>query len=511
MSGEGDRQEDGMVRRAGATRLLRAVSAVIAAGALLAASAVLPAAGAATPGPPVPSGFWTGEARASADTLTVGLRAANAVFGFTAGRSLAQYQDRTGSAEARALDLGALPVLFGGDQCDGSTPLLSAATLPPSTRADSGVAGSDASRRTEVRTPGIAGGPVGDRVGVQDATATPRPSSKAVTESAPLDVFLVALDGARTEVSTKLEGRVREARAVVTARQLRILGGLFTFENPRWEALTRSGDRNHGGGAFLFDRATVLGVPRTAGEVLADLSSFKRGLEQLLAPFGVVVDLPRVEPIDGGLRVTPMGFRVQNPPFGAEVLVPFLGRIDPLVQALREQAVRIDCRNILTLTVVDVLLGVVAGAGSAEVLAGGVEVSTRAVDYSVRPLEDTPLSEPEPEPPAVLDAGVALDDLGDTALDDLGAEPFTDTDTDTDFGAVDDAVDADVAVVDAEPVARTGRAREELALPSASTSSFEPGAAGRAAVAVGVVALLGAICMSMLDRLRVRRARRTIT
>ena len=53
--------------------------------------------------------FPTGDAQASADTFSLNLKAANATIGFTYGRSIAGYQDRTGSAEARALDLGALP------------------------------------------------------------------------------------------------------------------------------------------------------------------------------------------------------------------------------------------------------------------------------------------------------------------------------------------------------------------------------------------------------------------
>ena len=243
--------------------------------------------------------------------------------------------------------------------------------------------------------PGLNGGPSGDPAGFQDATATALPSSRAVTESVPTDITLIALDGARTEATAKLEGRVREAHAVVTADQLRVFGGLFTFDKPRWEATARTGDQSGSTGSFTFERATVLGFPRSAADAMSDLAGFKAGLEQLLAPLGVVLDLPQVVAREDGLKVTPMGFRVVNPPFGTDVLLPFLGQIDPLVQTLRQQAVDADCKNQTLLTVIDVVLGVLGGSGAIEILAGGVDVATHDTDYSVPPPAETTPPAPE--------------------------------------------------------------------------------------------------------------------
>src|SRR5690606_13717330 len=106
-----------------------------------------------------------------------------------------------------------------------------------------------------------------------------------------------------------------------------VFGGLFTFTNPRWEAIARSGDDDTNEGSFTFDAATVLGVERTQREALADFREFEWGLEQLLAPFGVELDWPEVEVADGRVTVTPMAFRVVDPPFGTQVLAPFFGTI----------------------------------------------------------------------------------------------------------------------------------------------------------------------------------------
>ena len=460
--------------------------------------------------PGAAAGFNTGDAQATADTFALNVKAANATIGFTYGRSIAQYQDRTGSAEGRALDLGALPTLFGGEQCDGSAPLINPATVPPLTRADSTDAGSDRSRRTQAFLPGLNGGPPGDPVGFQDATATPLPASRAVTESVPADVFLVAVDGGRTEVTSRLEGQVREARAVSTADQLRVFGGLFTFDAPRWEATARSGERTTAEGSFTFERATVLGIPRSAPDALADLAGFKAGLEELLAPLGVRLELPQVQVRDDGVRVTPMAFRIVDPPFGTQVLVPFLGQVDPLVQALRQQAVRDDCKNETVLTVLDILLGVLGGSGAVEVLAGGVDAATHDVDYSVPPPEpagDAPSDQAGSPPVAFAPDALAFDDLGqfDPSMTDLGATPldegtFTDLGLDATTGAAPDAAVAG---------AGTGRATDQV-LPSAALSRFEDGAAGRAAVVVGVTALLAALGLSTGDRFVGRRTRRRI-
>ncbi|UDY37851.1 choice-of-anchor P family protein [Dermatobacter hominis] len=446
-------------------------------------------------------GFHTGDAQASADTFSLNLKAANATIGFTYGRSLAGYQDRTGTSEARALDLGVLPVLFAGEQCDGTPGLLNADTLPKLTRADSSEEGAAASRRLQAFQPGIGGAPAGPSAGFQDATATPLPSSWAGTESAPADIGLIAIDGGRTEVTTQLKDQVREAHAVSTAEQLRVLGGLFTFNKPRWEATAQSGARSSATGSFSFASATVLGIPRSPADALADLEGFKAGLEQLLAPLGVVLDLPKVEVRDDGVKVTPMGFRIVDPPFGSQVVLPFLGQIDTQVAQWREDLLARDCKNATVLTVVDVLLGVLGGSGSVEALAGGVDVSTHDTDYSIPPIETLPESAAVTDTLPLTDLGV--DDLS-SGYSDLGAG---DLDASYDTGAPLD-LSTDLGSVPVTP--SVAGAREEAVLPTASLGGMEEGTAGKAGVAVGTIALLGALGLSLGDRLVGRRARRMI-
>ena len=64
--------------------------------------------------------------------------------------------------------------------------------------------------------PGFDGKPHGAPAGTQDAIATAQPLSRGATTSVDTDIFLLALEGARTEVTSRLDGHVRSATAVST-------------------------------------------------------------------------------------------------------------------------------------------------------------------------------------------------------------------------------------------------------------------------------------------------------
>jgi hypothetical protein len=437
-------------------------------------------------------GFRRGEAEAHAESFTLNIKQGNANIGFTYGRSRSGYQDRTASAEAHAIDLGVLPTLFATEQCDGSTPPMNPDTLPPRTRVDSTEEAAPRSRRVEVRIPGSDGGPHGPVAGTQDAIATPQPLSRGLTTSVDTDIFLLALDGGRTEVTSRLDGQVRSAVAVSTADELRVFGGLFTFEQPRWEARVESGDRVVNEGAFTFERATVLGVERTPADALRDFAEFEWGLEQLLAPLGVELELPAVEVTEGRVKVSPMSFKVVDPPFGRQVLAPFFGSMQSVREAESRRLVEQDCTNALKITLLDVVLGIAAGSGAIEVLAGGVEAFTADTDFSVPPLEPLPLGAPAlpMPPPPPLDLGADLD---------LAPTPVP------------------APAVPAAPVAQevAGRTEEpegdeQAFLPATPSSRFEDSTKGAAAVAVGSAGLAGALALAFGERFRARRrARRT--
>ena len=296
-------------------------------GAAVTLAALAISAFSSTAGAGAQDGVVRGAATATADSVRVEITSSGVALGFVVGRATAQYKDLAADSEGRALDLGLLATILGQRQCQGKyDPVLNVATLPPKTIADSSLPGADQSRLTEVKTPAAGKAPAGAVVGTQDATATALPSSQAVTTTVLSDVGLISLTGATSSSDTHFEGGVRQAHAVSSATQLKVLGGLLTFENPRWEATARSGAASELTATFTFDSAALLGFPRTRKEALADLEGFKVGIEQLLSGLGVRFELPEVQHTTDkmGITISPMGFVIENPPIGRDLIFPFL-------------------------------------------------------------------------------------------------------------------------------------------------------------------------------------------
>ena len=367
-----------------------------------------------------------GAATATADSVGVELSSSGVTLGFTVGRSTARYQDLAADAEGRALDLGTLRTLLAQPQCT-YPPVLNVDTLPPKTVADSSVAGADRSQRTEVKTPGLTGQPAGLVLGTQDATATPLPSSQALTETVDSDLGLIALDGASTHTEAKFEANVRFAHAISSARQLRVLGGVLAFTNPRWEATARSGATTDQTATFDFDSATLFGLPRTHDEAVKDLDGLKANLEQSLSALGLTFQLPTVEHTadDMGISISPMGFLIDHPPIGKDIVFPFLN--SDMVKEQQKRDIDADCRNKIGWTTITALRGVFGGTGQIRFLVGGAGASTDQNDYSVQ-VEAQPAPGPDTEAPTIV-----ADAPPDTA-----PAPSADTDgTSTDLGGID--------------------------------------------------------------------------
>ncbi len=236
---------------------------------------------------------------------------------------------------------------------------------------------------------------------------------------------------------------------------------------------------------------------------MGDLAGFRTGLEQLLAPFGVELQLPTVVAADGGVKVTPMVFMIKDMPWGAQVIAPFLGDIQPLKEIRTRQLLEEDCKNESSLLLLDVILGILGGSGSLQVLAGGVQVSTADTDFSSPPLPDLPVDGLGDVPLEVAGESLPLDDfaLDDFALDDLGLD---------ELGL--DSFDTTVEAVPTEAVAGTASEKTAAAAvaPALIPSRFEDSDSGAAAVAVGTLALLAALGLSLTERVRARRTTRRI-
>lgn len=470
-----------------------------------------------------PDNFHNGEAMASGQTFRFNISQGNADVGYSYGAVLALYRDRTGKADSRALDLGVIPTLFGVEQCDGSPPILNPATFPPLTLADSNEPGSDVPKPAEAFMPNWGQGKHGPKVGTQIATATPQPSSLAQTESETADLFFLALKGGRSEATTSLKDHVREARAVVTAKELRIMNDIFVFKEPRWEAIARSGRVTEVTGSFTFRKAYVLGNPRSQAEAMRDLAGFKAGLEDLLQPLGAKLELPKVIIDDNRVEVTPMSFKLVDPPFGKDVVKPFLNSIAPIMKDFRDKELERDCRNETNLMTADLLLGILSGSGTIEIHTGGVDVWTDDTDFTVPEsdfdlpddtiVEGSPAVEAIPEiPPEEYEYELDSEYIpGTDGYDEFYDDDFGDYDDDFDDyddEFIEEEVMGDEDLADDDEIEDPAPVTEQAEL--AGREELAESQAGTAAVAVGVAGLLGAIGLTFGEHLRERRTRRRI-
>lgn len=454
-----------------------------------------------------------GAAASSADTLTLEITSGGAAIGLTLGRSTAEYRDITASAQGRALDLGLLADILGLPQCNGKyPPIVNVETMPPKTAVDSFSDKSGESRLTDVHYPGIGEAPGGAKVGTQDARALPQPWAESATTTVNTNALLLAVDGGATESTVEFVDGTRVARAVSTAYQLRIMGGLIVFHRPRWEAVATSGAAESQTATFTFERATVLGIPRSSAAIMEDLQNFKWTVQQLLSQLGVVFQLPEVKATPGGgIEITPMGFLVKDPPIGRSLVVPLLTH--DLVKQMREQQIAEDCRKNTNWTLIAALEGAFAGTGDIKLLAGGARASTDATDYAYHPEPETPTSTIEelttttavPTTEPIIEE-TTYDPGYPGTYDSSYDSSFESSDLTSDTTPVEDlALPAEEATESATEEKTTEL--DEIAAPSKKKSEPDSSAA---AIAVGVAALLGAVGLSLGDRLVGRRAKRRI-
>lgn len=471
------------------------ISLVGATAAAACLAAVLPA-GAQDGEPP---GFVPGEATAAATTVVLGLSPGGGKpIDISLGVSRARFQNRTATAEGSALSLGLLEIFFGpSSQCGDRPPIIPGEQLPPVTTNDSR-RNQPMTAPIEVRSPGDETG-LGGIIGTQiaNAAATPQ-TSTAATTTISQDYGVLALDGGRTEVSTRLEGGVREAVAVTTGRQLRVLGGMAVINNPRWEAVARSGATDAAEGRFTFTSASLLGFERPVEHFGNDFVAFADGLRNLLSGLGVFLEFPAVTVEEGSVTVSPLVLGLTNPPIGLDVIQPLLGALADEKAASDAAMIAEDCNNQARLQVLDLVLGVLSGSGGVTLSLGGVSAFTAATEF------------PEPAP-LDLDFSASFGDLAPPPQ--VLPLQVTTPALDAGFGLPDDAAlglpevaalpEVGAAVPTSAPTAAT------FDLPSATlvSSRFEPGRRGGTPAVVGGVALAGLVALAAADRWVIRRRR----
>ncbi|MCP4435533.1 MAG: hypothetical protein GY812_08565 [Actinomycetia bacterium] len=470
-----------------------------------------------------------GGANAAADSMAFNIASAGASLGWTFGRSLAGYQDLTTTGEGRGVDLGALASLFALPQCDGELPpALDTDTLPELTVAESFGQGPQGPFESEVNLPQMAedkSSPTA--LGTQSAQST-NDRAEGSTTTLTQDFGFFRVNDASSRAWVSFEDGVRTAHAVSRADRIEILGQVV-FVDPVWSATAKSGAEELAEGSFTFRGASVYGNWLSGRALEQNLDLFKWINETFLGPLGLRISFPEVTTpeIGDGVTVTPLKVDLIDSPLAKDLLFPLLDT--DLLETYREDSVSEDCRRETFWTVIDNLRYALGGRGALETHIGGVEVTTDDTDYSAdqfvfgdggepgpptEPVVLPPLQEP---PPTVRDGF----EFGDGS-DDIGSfDEFDDFDSgDGDFsGGFDSGGDFEAGITEAglseQAPAEAEVAQEEPedvvdSREVASGAQPDGSASNAAAVTLGILALLGAMGLSLGDRFMGIRAKHVI-
>jgi hypothetical protein len=331
----------------------------------------LTAPGAAAPGQA--DTFSPGTGNAVALAYTVNPVFGNLSFGITAGESVAGHQNTGATAQSNAVNLGVIGVTLAGEGCEGAPPVLAAERQPQPVTARTGEPGA-AEGQTDT---------LGEAIRMS-ARATDRPFAEAITRIDPIGGNEgLSVSGGTTTASSGVAGEgVRRARAVAEIPAVELFGGVVTLEGLRWEALQESGaiTTNHGS----FDLAAV-NVAGTAIPLPSDPLQRLDALQDVLGALGLTITPPATRAEQGIVVVEPLRIGIVPSRARDTLVQSVLQAASPARNALTQLIAELGCgsENDLfgntghtAITLLDIALGSVSGAGAVTVELGGVSATT---------------------------------------------------------------------------------------------------------------------------------------
>jgi hypothetical protein len=446
------------------TRVAGALSAVVLAAATVVSYATAPASAATDPG----------QGTAIAQTQKIDPKAGGLSLGVTFGQSLAGHQNEVAQASSQAINLGVIGTTIGAEGCDGSAPTYPSDQQPQPLRIDSRDKDADKGK-TETENGAFE----------KYVRANGTPYGEAVTTTAPYSIAGVMKVGGGT--STTHSGLVngnREAQAVVEISSLD-LAGVVHLGSMRWEATYRSTGDKKVSGTFTIGSASANGQALPTNDPSKTLDQANVALKLL----GVQLVPPVAHESGGVLFVSPLAIAVVPNSQRDAVAGAVIGGIQPLRKALTDALLEQSCKNASYITIFDLVVGSVTGAGAFALSLGGVQASSSVIPKNGFSLGDAQYS---------LGGGAG-------GVGGLGTSPSFDTPGGS--GSSSFSGTAPSASTKGDTSGDRGSAGSPIATKTAGAFKGSRGG-GLAAAGVGALGLLAALAEG--DRRKMRRAQREI-
>lgn len=302
-----------------------------------------------------------GQGTAIAQTQKIDPKAGGLSLGVTLGQSLAGHQNLVAQASSQAINLGVIGTTIGSEGCDGSAPTYPSDQQPQALRIDSRDPKADEGK-TETENGAF----------TKEVKANGTPYGEATTTTAGYSIagVLSVGSGVSRTHSGVVDG-VREAQAVVEIDSLDLAGAVH-LGGLRWEATYRSSGDAKVTGTFSIGSATIAGQAAPTNDPSATLDQANAALGVL----GLKLVAPIARESGGVLFVSPLSVAVVPNAQRDAVAGAVIGGIQPVRKALVDALLEQSCKNASYVTIFDLVVGSVTGAGEFALSLGGVQASS---------------------------------------------------------------------------------------------------------------------------------------
>jgi hypothetical protein len=309
-----------------------------------------------------------GQGLAIAQTDRIDPRAGGLSIGFTFGTSIAGHQNTVAQASSRAIDLGIIGTTLAAPGCDGGNPTLPADKQPQALQVDS-------------RDPNAAQGEDQDESAIpvpihKRVLATPAPFGEAITTTAGFGIpgVMEIGPGVSHSYSGLIEdGATREAKAVTDIASIDLAGAVH-LAGLHWEAVWRSTGGGPQAGTFTIGTATIGGNAVPTQDPMAVITQANQLLNTL--QLGVQIAPPTARQTNGVQFVDPMGLQVVPSHQRDMAASTLLGGAQPVRQQIVDAMLAANCQAASPVTISDIVVGSFTGAGSFNMILGGVQASS---------------------------------------------------------------------------------------------------------------------------------------